>query len=268
MKSLLLALLLTQAPALKAAGAEEPFATAVEISGEVTVDAGDGKLDAVELGELVAEGDTIRTGEGGSAHLLLSDGSSVILGPNTEMKISALKKEESFFDLVKGAVNAIVERLSEGSRFEVRTAHTVAAVKGTEFEVSAGTEESLVTVQEGEVSMSDPEHKRIEQVLPGHRGAARRGRLDRPFKLSKRDWGAFEDRWRRHRLIHGQRAELMKHFREKQKERRERLKLRRERLKKNGAEGRDRAAIKDRRKAAKERFEKAREDIRRERLKR
>lgn len=251
-----LALILLSAGALPGAGTAgtaadtDNAATAIEVSGEVTYAADNGSLSAVELGQLFAEGDRLVTKENSSLHLVLADGSSLVLGPSTELTLSKLSKDEtgrreSVFDLLKGAVNAMVEKLSSGSSFEIHTTEAVAAVKGTDFEVASDGAESSVTVKEGTVSMMDPLRRRVEAVGPFKRCLARRGSMGQALSLPKREAAEFQQRWERAHMIHAQRMELMKHF---VKERKQRSK-----------------ALRQRRKAARERFKKKREELKKER---
>lgn len=266
-------------PSLAFSGnSDDPAATVIEISGEVFYQGAEDELHAVELGQLFSEGDRLLTKADSSLQLVLADGSTLSLGPNTELSVRSMQKSESvsktFFELIKGTVNAIVESLSQGSTFEIRSTHGVAAVKGTEFELSADETESSVTVREGVVSFSSPDNSASVDVGPFHRCSAGVGRLNRAFRLGKREAGDFEKRWERARKFHGQRRELMTHFDKTKKERREAFKARRdsvrERLKERKVldkkvERQDKKDMQDRRKAAKERFEKAREEIRKER---
>lgn len=268
-------------PALGLAAEGETLATAIEVSPEALYADEGGVFKPVELGQFFSEGDRLMTRENGSLHLALADGSSLVLGPHTELALESLGTSapgsKSVFELIKGVVGAMVEKLALGSTFELRTAHGVAAVKGTQFEVSAGEEESLVTVQEGEVELADPGRRRVERIPASHRGLAGRGRLERAFRLNRRELGDFQRRWERARMIHGQRAQLMLHFKddraalEKFKARRRAFKARSRDRKQADGGGEDapgRGAIQDRRKAARERFQKAREEIREERLRR
>ncbi len=275
MKSLLLAFLLAQAGLALAAAAEDPAATVIELSGEAFFEDAGGELKEVVLGQLFSEGDRLMTKESSSLQLVLADGSSLSLGPNTELSISRLEKaaegSKSFFELIKGTVNAIIEKITTGSAFEIKSAYAVAAVKGTEFELSHDGAESGLTVREGTVAFSDPEKKAEVSVGPSQRSLAAKGALNRPFQLSKRDLGDYERRWERARKFHGQRRELMQHFDKNRAEKREALKARRERFKsrlkdREKKEGRqEKKEMLDRRKEARERFEKAREEIKKER---
>ena len=248
---------------LSAESPAENVATAIAVTGPAFYADENGDLKEVELGQLFAEGDRLVTKENASLHLLLADGSSLVLGAMTELTLTQMSQSpsgerKSLFDLLKGAVNAIVEKLSPGSSFEVHSAYAVAAVKGTDFEVSTDGAESSVTVQEGVVSMMDPLRRRAEAVGPLSRCSARKGSLDRAFALPKREAGEFQERWQRAHMIHGQRAELMKHF---IKERKKRMKALRARHPHRDAK----VNLDERKKNARERFKKRREEMKKER---
>ena len=216
-KTALLLFIIALAPCLQGQSAsEDTAATLIEMSGEVFYEADKGSMKPAELGQFFIEGDRLQTKEASSLQLVLADGSTLTLGPNSELSIASTGNgdadSESLFELIKGSVNAIVEKLKEGASFEIKTAHSVAAVKGTQFEVSADEAESAVTVQEGVVAMSDLEHKKTEAVHPFQRCSGSATRLSGAFDLSKREAGEFKSRWERARMIHGQRREIMKAF--------------------------------------------------------
>jgi ferric-dicitrate binding protein FerR (iron transport regulator) len=192
-----------------------------------------GSFQALRLGQVLGPGDRVRTGEGGGLQLILADGSSVALGPNTELSLEALgpggQGSNTVLRLFRGLLNAIVEKSGAEASFEIHSADAVAAVKGTDFEVRCSTEETVVTVSEGIVQLGDAGRKRFEPVLPLHRRRLRLGRLLGAEALSKRELRPFRERWARARIFHAQRHELLKHFREEN--RTERLRFHRELLK-------------------------------------
>jgi hypothetical protein len=212
--------------------AESVAATVITLAPPADVEV-DGKFEALSLGQLLGPGDRVRTGEGGSLHLVLADGSSLVLGPNTEMTLESLgpggQGSNTVLRLVRGLMNAIVEKLTVGAVFEVRTANAVAAVKGTDFEVDAGAEDTVVTVAEGTVQLGDKDRRRFEPVLPLHRRRLTQNRLLAAETLARRDANEFHERWARARVFHEQRHELLKHFRDE--DRANRVRFRRELLK-------------------------------------
>jgi hypothetical protein len=202
-------------PALHAQ-AEPVAATVVSLEGESRYD-DDGTLKPVELGQLLGEGDRIVTLEGAGLHLVLADGSSLVLGPNTEVTLHALGSgapgSKTLLQVLKGLINLMVEKQDPSSVFEVETANAIAAVKGTDFEVDADADNTQVTVNEGEVHLGDPERKRFEPIHPLEQASLRSGRLNHANRLEKREAGAFRERWQRAHMIHQQRHELLRSFR-------------------------------------------------------
>ena len=207
-------------------------ATVISLDGDVRYD-DEGVLKPVQLGQLLDVGDRVLTLENSTLHMILADGSSVVMAPNTEMTLGALGDgkpgSKTLLQVLKGLLNLMVEKQPDGFTFEVETSNAVAAVKGTDFEVNADTDDTQVTVNEGEVHLGDPGRKRFEPIHPLERSHFHGGRLDRAMPLSKREAGEFRGRWERARMIHQQRHELIKHFRETGKAERKRFRQRHER---------------------------------------
>ncbi len=211
---------------LLGAGPEPAAATVISLEGTVRFD-DNGGLKPVELGQLLAEGDRVVTSENSGMHLVLADGSSLVLAQNTEVTLHALGSgapgSKTLLQVLHGLLNLRVEKQSDGSSFEVETSNAVAAVKGTDFEVDADADSTQVTVNEGEVHLGDPQRKRFEPVHPLERARLFGGRLERSNRLSKREAGEFLGRWQRAHMIHQQRHELLKHFRQAGTKERKRL---------------------------------------------
>lgn len=195
--------------------AESVAATVLTLEGQAELDEA-GRWSALDLGQLLGPGDRVRTAEGAHLHLALADGSTVTLGPNSELSLESLgaggQGSQTALKLARGLLHALVAKLAGGSRFEIQTGNAVAGVKGTEFEVQVGANETVVAVNEGVVELSDAARTRMEPVLPLHRRRLSQGRMLAAERLAKRDAGALRDRWARARLFHAQRAELLKHF--------------------------------------------------------
>jgi hypothetical protein len=223
--------------------AEPVAATVVSLEGESRYD-DNGVLKPVELGQFLGEGDRVVTLEAATLHLVLADGSSLVLAPNSDVTLHALGSgapgSKTLLQVLKGLINLLVEKQGPSSVFEVETSNAIAAVKGTDFEIAADADATQVTVNEGEVHLGDPERKRFEPIHPLEQASLREGRLNRANRLEKRELGAFRERWQRARLIHQQRHELLKHF-QKDKAARRRFHARHQRrqawLKKHGEAG-------------------------------
>ena len=136
-----------------------------EGKGRVVLPTGtDGEFKA---GVMLRAGSRILTEESALAVLLLADGSRVNIGPNTDLTIADLSedggKNSTVFELLKGLFKASVQKLTVGSRFEVKTPDAVAAVKGTEYEVEVTDKGTEARVKEGKVWLEDAarEHKAV-----------------------------------------------------------------------------------------------------------
>ncbi len=144
-----------------------------------------GWIEASE-GMKLSGGDTVRTGIDGMLSVTFSNGSMVTLKSNTEFKVQSLTVSENKEDvdyrlsLTKGKLRAIVERLGEGSSFEIETPTAVAAVRGTLFylyvlesaeaDVSEDVKERLKTelfVEEGGIIYTNSISGKFYKVWPG-----------------------------------------------------------------------------------------------------
>lgn len=218
------------------AAVESVAATVISLEGRAQLADGRHFRD-LQLGQLLGPGDRVRTGEDGGLHMVLADGTSLVLGPGTELALLALPSggaaPKTRIQLRQGVLEAIVEKLGDGALFEIRSPNAIATTQGADFELSAGPDECIVTVEQGIVRLGDSGRKRFEPVLPLHRRRLVQNRLMAAETLGKRDLNSFRERWVRARVFHGQREELLRHFRVEDKE--ERARFRRELLKRRAA---------------------------------
>jgi len=124
---------------------ETALARLVSAQGRVTLN-----HQAVERNTLLCPDDVIRTGPFSRAALMLLPTESMLrLGSESILRLpSPPQPEQSLLDLLRGVIH-IFSR--EPPTLEVYTPLVNAAVKGTEFTVSATAERSLITVFEGQV---------------------------------------------------------------------------------------------------------------------
>ena len=116
--------------------------TIIATSGEVLVLKKDTAewLDA-QSGDILTEGDTIKTLEGAKAELQFPSGSSIVLNEKTSLAIESLafktrtpqKEEKTEVFLIDGKIKAIIEKLDQGEQFEIKTPTAIAGVRGTIF---------------------------------------------------------------------------------------------------------------------------------------
>ena len=118
----------------------------------------------LDKGAVLSEGTAISTGKDGYATLRLADGSLLTVQRESEVKLESLRTYpgtqfvQSALRLESGRVEANARALAPGaSRFEVRTRLATAAVRGTDFRVSAGGAGKNVTAEvlSGVVAVGD-----------------------------------------------------------------------------------------------------------------
>jgi ferric-dicitrate binding protein FerR (iron transport regulator) len=104
-------------------------------------------------------GEELRTGSDGFAELILTDGSTIQIGPDSTMKLIKITRGQSFYEMLKGHVHAEMSCLKATQKpcREVQIGPGVAvAVRGTEFDIDAPLNGPVtVTVVEGLLEITD-----------------------------------------------------------------------------------------------------------------
>ncbi len=134
------------------------------ISGDVAVRHGASDFAPASDGEVLNEGDAIRTGAEGRAILTYFEGSTVTIEPATELAIDAANAtaDGSTVVLMTQSVgrtwHVVTKLITGGSKYEVRTPASTASVRGTEFQVDADSATTTVSTTEGTViaQVADP----------------------------------------------------------------------------------------------------------------
>lgn len=125
---------------------------------EATVQAADGpvyvvadaKTRALNTGEKIGRGDTIRTAKDAHAVVRLGDGSTIEMKDRSEFSINQTLRGTTVH-LGRGSV--IVEATRQKGHLFVDTGDSLVSVTGTTFAVNAGTKGTRVSVIEGEVHL-------------------------------------------------------------------------------------------------------------------
>src|SRR5688572_14980552 len=111
-------------------------------------------------GDMLQEGDVIRTGEGAHAVLTFFDGSVIELEPDSEIRVETLQATSAgdllmtMQQTIGRSWHVVSRTLSPNSKYEVRTPAATAAVRGTAFLVTV-TAQGAANVQttDGVVAM-------------------------------------------------------------------------------------------------------------------
>jgi len=146
--------------------------------------------------------DTVRTAKASSVKLLLSDGTALALGPESELVFEVAEfagQERGAFSarLVLGQFWAKVKKMAAGStaRFEVKAGRAVAGVRGTIFRMDATPlvagsrppkiRETLVRVLEGKVGVNAEVRKSQGKTAPA---PGPRHEVAGPSEVTAEEW--------------------------------------------------------------------------------
>ena len=119
--------------------------TVTHLSGPVSVQRPDGKPLPGAIGSRVLAGDTIATGAGGFARLEMTDGSEMVLRPDSQLQLESYTfaqsrpAEDNFvFSMLKGGLRTITGLVGKrGNRdaYKLRTATATIGIRGTQFDL-------------------------------------------------------------------------------------------------------------------------------------
>ena len=145
---LVIALLAT--PALAA-----PAGEVLAAKGACAVESG-GKKQPLKLGDAVQVGDVVDVPDGARLKLRMADGSVISAASGTRITIEsyATQPRDAKLNLASGVLRAVVASVGNASRFEVETATGVAAVRSTDWFISAAPGTTQVGVLDGLVRLT------------------------------------------------------------------------------------------------------------------
>lgn len=147
---------LSAAPASAQDASARWDARVTAVTGEATIHPADGSPESPAAeGAPLEEGDRVTTAPGATVDLSLDGGSLIAIAENSDFTLEKTAKSESVFALAFGSLMAKIQKLGD-QRLSVRTANSVAAVRGTEFGVDAvqGGASRVGVFDEGRVEVS------------------------------------------------------------------------------------------------------------------
>ncbi len=157
----------------------------------------------LRAGDGLVRGDTVETGPGSAAIVVLGDSSVVLMQERTRVQVPDTPENQERVQKVKAGTGKVwfaVQKVQSGGKFEVETDEAVASVRGTEFAVEVGEDGATsVMTAEGEVVVSLP---REGKPMPVRAGMAcrlpglhfRKGPLPGPSRM--RDMHGMLRTWR------------------------------------------------------------------------
>lgn len=137
----------------------DPVAQVVRLSGAVELTR-DRQAVSVALGTALEIGDLLHTQDQGRVRIQLIDGSTINLGSQSELLITAVTsggagtERQIELDMgSSGALRAFAAPATPKSRFEIRTPLAVTAVRGTDWGIFSSTDLSEILIVEGRVGI-------------------------------------------------------------------------------------------------------------------
>ncbi|MBL8430638.1 MAG: FecR domain-containing protein [Dechloromonas sp.] len=154
----------------------------IDVSGQAVSVSGRGTEKELQAGDRIPAQSRIRTREQGSVTLQFSDGSRVLVGEKSDVRL----QKNSFVPLAEGrdirlnvptgkVENEARNQEKPNGRFEIRTPSGVAAVRGTRFRLTSAARDTRTEVLEGKVAVSDKRGTTIP-VPAGYGMALQNGR--------------------------------------------------------------------------------------------
>ncbi|MFH2070416.1 MAG: FecR family protein [Elusimicrobiota bacterium] len=113
------------------------------------------KWQAAEKGVILSAKDKIKTSPDSRAELVFEDGSSVWIRENTELHVALIDSKQRAVTIPLGRVRIKISPLAGKRRFTAKTPTCTAAVRGTEFILTASETESQLLVLSGKIDFSN-----------------------------------------------------------------------------------------------------------------
>ncbi|MGE0388166.1 MAG: FecR domain-containing protein [Gammaproteobacteria bacterium] len=125
-----------------AASAADRAAEVVTLQGQATAASGDGEVRGLGVGAPVKAGDTVNTNPNTYLRMKFTDGSFVILRPNTRFAIEAFEdtnssSDRSVFNLLKGGLRTVTGLLAKRNRagYQLKSPVATIGIRGTDYEL-------------------------------------------------------------------------------------------------------------------------------------
>jgi hypothetical protein len=160
-----------------------------ETKGQAQIDTGE-KIEALSVKNAYsAEGTTIETKADSSNTLVFSNGSSIIVGPNSRFEIKKFVQEpftpnrndldvepsisQTVVKVVQGSVGLCTSRLVAGSSMTYQTPHGSINVRGRKVMVEVGDDQTTVSLLEGDVTVTSADGTSTQTLKPGQQAILR-----------------------------------------------------------------------------------------------
>ncbi|MBL8483547.1 MAG: FecR domain-containing protein [Rhodocyclaceae bacterium] len=165
-----------------AARAAAPLATVDQVQSPAWLTR-EGRVEALEPGQALAPGDSIRTGDEGKVYVRMAEGSVVKLGEQTQFAVDGLERAAdgrftAALDVIKGAfrfTTSVLARSVGRREVKVRVATLTAGIRGTDIWGRSDDKRDFVCLLEGHIDVAHTGGTRVEMSEPNSFVGADRG---------------------------------------------------------------------------------------------
>lgn len=171
-----------------------------ETTGEAQIDNGE-KIEPLSVKTAYSiEGSTISTMADSSNTLVFSNGSSIIIGPNSRLEVKKFLQEpftpnrndldvepsisQTVVKLMRGSVGLCTSRMVAGSSMNYQTPHGNISIRGHKVMVEVAENETVVTLLEGDVTVIGADVGTSQNLKPGQQAILRKAAPDQPTTVT------------------------------------------------------------------------------------
>jgi len=173
-----------------------------EIKGESQIDTGE-KIEPLTVKSVYSiEGSKIETKADSSGTLVFSNGSSIIVGPNTRFEVKKFLQEpftpnrndldvepsisQTAVKLTSGSIGICTSRLVAGSSMVYQTPHGTINIRGHKIMIEVAENETVVSLLEGDITVMGEDVGTSQNLKPGQQAIMRKTAPDQPTTITVR----------------------------------------------------------------------------------
>lgn len=189
----------------RAAGRKNPTSKLFvsEAKGETQIDTGE-KIEPLTVQSVhSAEGSTIETKGDSSNTLVFSNGTAILVGPNSRFEVKRFLQEpftpnrndldvepsisQTVIKVLRGSVGLCTSRLVAGSSMTYNTPHGSLNIRGRKVMIEVADNETVVSLIEGDITVMGNDAGTAQTLKPGQQAILRRAAPDQPTVITVRN---------------------------------------------------------------------------------
>jgi hypothetical protein len=171
-----------------------------ETKGETQIDTGE-KIEPLTVKSVHSvEGSKIETKADSSSTLVFSNGSSIIVGPNSRIEVKKFLQEpftpnrndldvepsisQTVVKMLRGSIGICTSRLVAGSSMSYQTPHGTVTIRGHKIMIEVAENETVVSLLEGDVTVLGDDVGTSQNLKPGQQAIMRKVAPGQPSTIT------------------------------------------------------------------------------------